>query len=251
MKQILFLALCLFSESVVFSQVGINTKNPMVSLQIDAQNAINPESGVGLGVPIIDQFPLNNPTDLQNGMLVYLRNTHDTNAEGYYYWDGYEKHWEYIVDFKSMGLDTSKTIVSGNKFNPDDLGGEEGEDSRLVPLTSINSLDPSFTLDSGGLKVGKTSNYYLSFSGGVSKSADNTVYVFKTEILINGKADSNLTSVNSVPGGAQDPRSAIFYIAATKELKKDDIITIRTTKTGKESVIIVDTPYTLTLINMN
>ncbi|GEM52720.1 hypothetical protein HX001_03010 [Empedobacter brevis] len=252
MKQILFITLCLFSKSAAFAQVGINTSLPLASLQIDAKNSINPESGVGLGVPVIDQFPKENPTKDQHGMLIYLRNTQDTNAEGYYYWDGFENHWEYIVDFKSMGLDTSKTIVSGTQFTPNNMGGVPGVDSRIVPFSSINSLDPSFILSSGGLKVGKTSIYYLSFSGGVSKSADNFVYSYKTEILINGISNSNLTSTNSAPGGAQNGRSATFYIASIISLQKDDVITIKTTKTaGQSSIISVDTPYTLTLINMN
>lgn len=252
MKKILFLTLLTMGKSIVFSQVGINTNSPRASLQIDAKNNVNPESGVGLGVPVIDQFPNENPTNDQNGMLVYLKNTQDTNAEGYYYWDGSENHWEYIVDFKSMKLDTSKTIVTGTQFSPNNMGGSVGTDSRVVPFSSINSLDPSFTLSSGALKVGKSASYYLSFSGGVSKSADNSVYSYKTEILINGIPNNNLTSTNSVPGGAQNGRSATFYIASITSLQKNDIITIKTTKTGGQSSIIsVDTPYTLTLINMN
>lgn len=244
---IVFLLTGIFSKA----QVGINNENPKATLQIDAKNSVLPESTAGLGVPVLDIFPPVSPTNDQNGMLIYLKNTTDSNLEGFYYWDAIENNWEYIVDIKSVGLDFSKTIVSGSSFSPNNMSGS-GVQTRSVPFTTINSLDSSFSLSDGGLRVGKTATYYLVFTGGVFKSASNVVNNYTTEILVNGVPNSVLTSRNSAPGGATDGRSATFYIASMLDLNKNDVLTVRTRRnSANENTVSVDTPYTLMLINMN
>lgn len=244
---IVFLLTGIFSKA----QVGINNENPKATLQIDAKNSVSPESTAGLGIPVLDIFPPVSPTNDQNGMLIYLRNTTDSNLEGFYYWDAIENNWEYIVDIKSLGLDHSKTIVSGSSFYPNNISGG-GIQTRTVPFTTISSLDPSFSLSDGGLIVGKTATYYLVLTGGVYKSLKNVVDDYTTEILVNGVTNSVLTSTNSVPGGTVDGRSATFYIAAMLDLNKNDVLTVRTKRnTANETTVSVNTPYTLMLINMN
>lgn len=252
MKNIFIPIPFLLSGVLVKSQVGINNENPKATLQIDAKNAITPESIAGLGVPIVDKFPAVFPTNNQNGMLIYLNNTTDNGLEGFYYWDAISGNWEYIVDFKAQGLDISRTVASGNSFTPNNMSGT-GAQNRFVPLTAINSLDPSFSLtSSGGLKVGKKATYYLVFTGGVFKTGSNVINDYSTEILVNGIPSSALSSSNSAPGGPPDGRSATFYIATITDLEQGDVLTIRTSRnsTGANTVS-VDTPYTLTLVNLD
>lgn len=254
MKKVCITTVLLLGTLIVKAQTltGIGTKAPKALLHIEPQNAVTPESTAGLGIPVLDRFPATNPTNEQNAMLIFLRNTTDSNLEGFYYWDAATTSWEYIVDYKTIGLDTSKTIVSGNAFTPNNISGT-GADSRFVPLTIINSLDPSFSLTAnGGLKIGKTAKYYLIFTGGIYKTASNQASQYTTEILVNGTLGT-LTSVDSAPGGSLDGRSSTFYIAAIVNLTKDDVLTIRTTRgtTTIANTVSVYTPYTLTLINLD
>ncbi|UUV20488.1 hypothetical protein [Paenimyroides aestuarii] len=254
MKKVYFTSALLLATLIVKAQTltGVGTQTPKAALHIEPQNAVTPKSSAGLGIPVLDRFPAINPTNDQNAMLIFLRNTTDSNLEGFYYWDAATNSWEYIVDFKTIGLDTSKTIVSGNAFTPNNITGT-GTDSRFIPLTIINSLDPSFSLTTnGGLKVGKTAKYYLIFTGGIYKTASNQASQYTTDILINGTVGT-LTSVDSAPGGSIDGRSATFYIAAIVNLTKDDVLTIRTTRgsTTIPNTVSVNTPYTLTMINLD
>ena len=247
----LYIIIFTFTGILSYSQFGINNTNPSAIFQIDAHNPIEPEYSAGLGIPILDIFPVNSPTDDQSGMLIYLKNTTDSNLEGFYYWDSYENNWEYIVDFKSIGLDISKTVVSGDKFMPNNMSGA-GAQERTIPFNTITSLDPSFSISNNGLKVGKSSTYYIVLTGGVYKSASNVVNEYSTEILVNGIISSRLTSINSSPGGATDGRSAAFYIASVQDLEKNDILSIRIKRNSTSSnTVNVDSPFTLMLINLN
>ncbi|WP_185208255.1 hypothetical protein [Chryseobacterium sp. C3] len=251
MKKTLLQSLFLLSGILIKSQIGINNTNPKASLHLDAKNKILPESTVGLGVPVVDKFPTASPSSNQDGMLIYLRNTTDSNLEGFYYWDHAKSNWEYIMDLKAAGLDVSKTIASGNSFSPNNMSGN-GVQSRTIPLTTINSLDPSFSLSNGGLKIGKTATYYIFLTGGVYKDAVNNVNEYITEILINGVSNTQLTSTNTAPGGDTVGRSSTFYIATIFSLNKDDVLTVKTTRTTTAAnTVSVDTPYTLTIINLN
>lgn len=232
------------------AQVGINNTQPKATLQVSAKNLVSGEVDTGFGVPVVNAFPEVNPTSDQNGMLIYLDTTSVSNATGYYYWDAVTTSWEFVLDNVSKDFDTSKTIVLGTKFSTSNIGG--GINTANVPFEYITTLDASFELTNRGeLKVGKTSTYYLSFSGGVMKAAAAGIFSYSTEILINGVSASNLTSTNSAPAGNGNTRSATFYIATILNLTKNDLVTVRTTKTsGGNQQVSVDTPFTLTLINM-
>ena len=251
MKYFLFFIFCI-SVAITKAQIGINTNQPKAQLQVSAKNLVSGELDTGFGVPLLNNFPEINPTAEQNGMLIYLDTTSVSNATGYYYWDAATTSWEFMLDNVSKDLDTSKTIVLGTKFSPSNIGGTITRAN--VPFEYITTLDASFELSNGGLKVGKTSTYYLTFSGGVVKDVNAAVFDYSTEILINGNPSNNLTSTNSAPAnGGGNTRSATFYIATVLNFNKNDIITVRTTKTSgtpNSSQVSVDTPYTLTLINM-
>jgi len=248
----LFITATILIYSFCGGQVGINTSAPKASLQIDAKNTLTPESTAGFGIPAVNRFPVNNPSSLQNGMLIYLQNNFDNNLKGYYYWDAAVSNWTYIVDSETQLFDLSKVIVTGNAFYPSNITGANAG-TRQVPLNSIISVLPGFSLTSNGeLKVGETSTYYLVFTGGITKQAGGVVNDVATSILINGVESASLSSANSIPAGAGNNRGATFYIATIIQLNKNDLISIQTTKDSAQdtTTLYVSTPYTINLINL-
>ncbi len=243
MNKFLFLLVSLNS----FAQVGINTDNPKATLQIDALNQSTPESTAGFSVPIYKEFPTTNPTSQQNGMLIYLDNSNSSYMEGFNFWNASDNNWEYIVDFSSQGLDLSKTQVIGTQFAGSNISGA-GEQSRFVSFTSINTIDPSFTLSNGGLKIGETATYFLQLTGGVFKATENQVNDYKVEILVNGNSSAQLTSTNSAPGGTDLGRSTLFYISSVVSFNKGDVLTVKLTRsTIGANTVSVETPFNLTI----
>lgn len=252
MKNLLTLIHFMLFCSFYYSQVGINTNVPKAMLHIDAKNSVSPESSAGLGVPIVNQLSTSNPTNLQNGMMVYLQADYSEYLKGYYYWDAAENRWEYIMGSDNQDLDFSKVIATGNAFSPSNIIGK-AEVTRQVPFTSLTSLMSGFSITPNGeLKVGETSTYYLVFTGAVFKDAQDVVNDVKTSILINGVGFYSLSSVNSIPGGENTGRGATFYITSILQLNKNDLLSVITTKEAADltSTISVNTPYTINLINL-
>lgn len=252
-RYLFFLVICFLLKVNSTAQIGINTNNPKATLQIDALNSISPESSAGMGVPLLDNFPTQVPTVDKNAMLVYVKNSTSSSLKGFYFWDPVENNWEFIIDESAAGYDTSKIIVSGNAFFPNDISGSTGPQTRNIPFTTINSIDNSFNLlPDGSLQIGRTAKYYLSFSGGIFREIENAVYAFTCRILVNGISSNILSSNNSAPGGLAAGRAVTFYIGAIVQLQKGDIITTTTTKdSGGVTKVAVDSPYTLTLIKMD
>ncbi|MEO9953471.1 hypothetical protein [Nonlabens sp.] len=79
------------------AQVGINTEVPKATLDIGVANPAAPENTDGILVPRIDAFPLVDPTSDQDGMLVYLTTTADSNPPGFYFWSGSSSNWSKVM----------------------------------------------------------------------------------------------------------------------------------------------------------
>lgn len=75
-------------SSPLFSQVGIGNTSPKSTLDIEASNSINPQNTDGILIPRIDAFPSINPTEDQDGMLVFL-----TTNNIFYYWENTSEKW--------------------------------------------------------------------------------------------------------------------------------------------------------------
>lgn len=83
----------LFSFWMGYAQVGINTTNPNAQLDIRSSNQAAPEATDGMLIPKVDTFPAINPTNDQQGMLVYLTTLSGTNTPGFYYWNNPTTAW--------------------------------------------------------------------------------------------------------------------------------------------------------------
>lgn len=106
MKKILYVITALLFSSLVFSQVGINTKMPKATLDVEKGNvAANPD---GVLVPRFDVADLESKdtaygTD-QNGTLVFITSnlagstakTEEIEKQGFYYYDAVAEKWKAV-----------------------------------------------------------------------------------------------------------------------------------------------------------
>src|SRR5690606_14974608 len=82
-----------FYCNVMMAQVGINTIDPQAQLDISSSNSVSPDITDGILIPRIENFPTNQPTAAQDGMLVYLKRTLTDHPIGFYYWEAGKSEW--------------------------------------------------------------------------------------------------------------------------------------------------------------
>ena len=124
MKTIALFSLLFGCTLMSYAQVGINTEIPKATLDIGVANPAAPENTDGILVPRIDAFPLINPTSEQDGMLVYLTITADSNPPGFYFWDGTGTKWSKVMTENSTmlcGKSGGSIGLAGTVFNFPDL----------------------------------------------------------------------------------------------------------------------------------
>ncbi len=93
LKKISSAIVLIFSASLAFSQVGINTTTPAAQLDVRSGNQAAPSNTDGMLIPKVDVFPAANPTTAQQGMLVYLTTAAGSKVPGFYYWDNVTTSW--------------------------------------------------------------------------------------------------------------------------------------------------------------
>ena len=113
----LLLALLTLSIQTAFAQVGIGNTAPKAQLDISASNAAAPSNFDGILIPRLNAFPITNPTNAQNGMLVFLTTSAGTNLPGFYYWSAPASAWVSIgANNKSWDVGGNSSAVSGTNF---------------------------------------------------------------------------------------------------------------------------------------
>lgn len=114
-KSILFILL--FSLSIGYSQVGVNTTTPNAQLEIKSSNEATPSITDGILIPKVNAFPVSNPTAAQNGMMVFLTTPSGSNQPGFYYWDNASNSWVGITTTKSgWNVNGNSGMVTGTNF---------------------------------------------------------------------------------------------------------------------------------------
>ncbi len=120
MRNSIIKTLFLCTSLICYSQVGINTKDPNATLEIEASDAANPSNSDGILIPRVDKFPDNDPTAEKDSILIYLTTTIDNRTPGYYFWSHGRSKWCKLLTNVNMMLAT-KTGTSldlvGNVFN--------------------------------------------------------------------------------------------------------------------------------------
>lgn len=100
-------ALLLFSFQS-YCQVGINTYDPKAQLDITIENPAAPGPTDGILIPRISDFPVQNPTTAQHGMMVFLTTQKGNISPGFYWWNSSLGKWEGMAgkatsDFYKVG----------------------------------------------------------------------------------------------------------------------------------------------------
>lgn len=122
-----------------YSQVGIGTTNPQSQLDIRASNQISPNPTDGILIPKIDLFPLSNPTEVQDGMLVYVTGN-GTISKGFYYWNNSLSAWTSI-----KGAEKINDLMDGKSDND----GSENGSSVFIGLGAGINDDSSDNQNTG------------------------------------------------------------------------------------------------------
>ncbi len=89
-KIMVSLLLCSFT---INAQVGIGNTSPKSILDISASNSNNPTSNDGILIPRVNDFPAIDPGADQNGMMVFLTTSQETDDVGFYYWSDPQTKW--------------------------------------------------------------------------------------------------------------------------------------------------------------
>ncbi|SHF68539.1 hypothetical protein [Chryseobacterium vrystaatense] len=161
-----------FFTVTISSQVGINTTNPAVTLDITAQNATgNFKNADGLLIPRVDRGRAQNMTGIPISTLIYVNGivTGDTtgnavniDAVGYYYYSG--TVWEKLITPASANtniyvtdgnLNENRKVIQGNKtlafsgtaINAFSIGGATFSVDAANDRVGMGTIAPQTKLD--------------------------------------------------------------------------------------------------------
>lgn len=162
------LVLC---TSLSIAQVGINTTSPAGLLDIKASSVSDPKATDGILIPRVQAFPTTDPTEDQDGMLLFLNTVDGTNPRGFYYWDdsdtkwvGFADEWRdgtnpsgdnliYAAQAKASGTDmviTDDGRIGFGTLDPVERFEFRGPGDNDFQITSANTNPPNFILYNTG-----------------------------------------------------------------------------------------------------
>lgn len=250
-------------------RVGINTENPKATLHITDDGVNNngiieiPHNKVGIKVPTHTALPkvLYNTTEQKNlskeknGMLIHTEiPTTGGTEQGFYYWDHNSFSWENIVDSREVNLDTSKTIVIGDRLK-NSLTSSNPQSE--VVLNQAKSFDPEFIIDTATneLIIAKSSDYYVLVNGSILKKGD--IVPFRLDINtksggVKNNDKSFSAEVSTAADASGENRVANFFISKSLTLDKGDRVSLSITATVSSSLTegTIKTPFSITLIKL-
>jgi hypothetical protein len=156
LKKNIALIVFLISLQYGIAQVGINTNNPMATLDIEASNLNNPLSTDGILIPRIDAFPLLDPSADQNGIFVFLTTTVGNKASGFYYWNNLNNSWD------AVGIDSNNGHFVGELYG----GGivfyvyNKGQHGLIASLDDLDGSNGVAWSGSTSTNIGITARSY-------------------------------------------------------------------------------------------
>ncbi|GAA0872442.1 hypothetical protein GCM10009117_15890 [Gangjinia marincola] len=186
----------------LIAQVGINTTDPKALLDIQSSNTAAPSHLDGILIPKMDNAPETNPTEDQDGMMVYMTGN-GSHEKGFYFWDhtaaswqsvykgslrainegngiGYrlaEKNPESYGNIGALAVDLSHAEGSTNLYGA--LGnysfavGSQNKASGLssIALGRLNTASGSYSNAQG---TENSASGFASFAAGLGNTASNT-----------------------------------------------------------------------------
>jgi hypothetical protein len=174
------------------AQVGINTHDPKAQLDINIEDPAAPGPTDGILIPRISNFPSSNPTDAQNGMLVFLTSQKGHFSPGFYWWNSASGTWESLAgkassDFYQTGTTSPASSINDAVFRKGNVS--IGGSSQNVKLKVIIDNLEDHTIRTG-LEVENASSTAKNVTYGIV-SSNNTAtadkkYGIKSSVSASG-----------------------------------------------------------------
>lgn len=178
MKGYILILLILYPY-LILSQVGINTTSPNATLDIEASNVVTPSNDDGILIPRVDNFPATNPSEDQDGIMVFTTGN-GTPTKGFYYWDISVGDWVALIN-------TSNNILIDPKF-PDGF-------ENFTPITLNNLSTTNYT-------VPNDRNFYIT---NVYSNSAGSFLAINGNIVTYGASNVSFTPVtNPIIAGSGD-----------------------------------------------
>ena len=206
MKTFNLIYLLFFSTFLLHAQVGINTTSPNATLDIVSSNQAAPTNTDGMLIPKVDEFPLINPTAVQDGMMIYVTGS-GVPSQGFYYWNQVSTSW---VPF-ATGSVNSEWLDNGSYLSPVDgnsedvtIGGTDNANARVTVKSNkqiSGYFENSGTQDSSMIGLETLLNNNSSNTSSFTIGAANYVY--------NSGAGYSKGTFNSVYGPGNGPHYGI------------------------------------------
>ena len=128
MKTYISILFIFFLSLFSYAQVGVNTENPKATLDIVSSDPDGPSNIDGILIPRISKFPSEDPTDEQNGMMVYLDTDISDFSKGFYFWNAEESSWLPIkgnsseANFHEVDTETSPEDIQSSIYRLGNIG---------------------------------------------------------------------------------------------------------------------------------
>lgn len=148
MKTFISILSIFYFSLLVNAQVGINTANPKATLDIVSSDPDDPSNIDGILIPRISKFPSEDPTDEQNGMMVYLDHDIDDFSQGFYFWNAEESSWLPIegnsseANFYEIDTENSPQNIESAIYRDGNIGiGTDDIESKIQVEVDENDDD--------------------------------------------------------------------------------------------------------------
>ena len=138
MKTNFYFFVILLSINFCKAQIGFGTNSPNAIVEIKANNQISPNNTDGILIPRIDDFPITNPSSLQDGMMVFITGNGAT-PKGFYFWNNDTLYWVLIAGQHYVG----ELFGGGIVFYVYD-NGQHGLIASLDDLDGVNGVQWGF-----------------------------------------------------------------------------------------------------------
>jgi len=190
MKSYLSLLFFLFVALSTAAQVGINTEEPKASLDIKSSDTEDPSNIDGILIPRISKLPSENPTEDQNGMMVFLTTDIPDFSKGFYYWNAEESSWMSIegnsaeANFYEVEKKTSPKNIESSIYREGNLGiGTDDIEAKLqigIIADSDDNIKKGIKIDNQNSEENNLTTYGIeNFNG---SSTNGTKYGIKNKV---------------------------------------------------------------------
>ncbi|MDM1071459.1 hypothetical protein HX001_03005 [Empedobacter brevis] len=197
---------------VIKAQVGINSLQPLSTLDVRANDQVNPSNVSGIIIPKVTSL---NTTEVKEiGLLVFL-NSSTLSDRGFYWWDGMK--WNpFISTSKITNNKTITYVTAENSFAEGEMNQNASTDTRTLKFSGIKTNDiENFSINTNGeLLIKKAGYYYVQAASFILKNTSTSRRdQLDMKIFVNGNNASNSNAENFNLEGSKSYPTGIATIA--------------------------------------